>query len=241
MYNRRRRNSNNSDRIIKILFASISVLVIVSYIFIFKNQLLKLPQKYENENNITRVNAEIKKEEGKEENKEIDIPDWIEVDYVEINDYSRPGKKLDAVNGIVIHYTGNPGTTAAQNRNYYGELAATKDRSVSSNFVVGISGEVIACVPEDEVAYASNDRNSDTISIECCHVDKTGKFTDETYKNLVKVAAYLCAKYELNEDQILRHYDITGKECPKYYVKYSYAWDELKEDIMKCVKKEGWK
>ena len=32
---------------------------------------------------------------------------------------------------------------------------------------------------------------------------------------------------------IIRHYDVTGKECPKYYVKNSKEWEKLKEDIAK--------
>lgn len=47
--------------------------------------------------------------------------------------------------------------------------------SVSSNFIIGMDGEIIQCVPIDEMAYASNTRNSDTVSIECCHPGKDGQ------------------------------------------------------------------
>ena len=45
-------------------------------------------------------------------------PDWITQDFLPRNDYSRPGTPLDAVDGVVVHYVGNPGTTAGQNRSY---------------------------------------------------------------------------------------------------------------------------
>ena len=50
----------------------------------------------------------------------------------------------------------------------------------SSNFIVGLEGEIVQCVPTWEVAYASNNRNIDTVSIECCHPDESGKFKKET-------------------------------------------------------------
>lgn len=103
----------------------------------------------------------------------------IDVQLLDINEYSRPGIESDGITGIVIHYTANPGSTAQENRDYFEGLKDTHETSASSNFVVGLEGEIIQCVPTWEVAYASNERNKDTISIECCHPDETGKFTEE--------------------------------------------------------------
>ena len=66
---------------------------------------------------------------------EITIPDWVVQDILPINEYSRPGIALSEVNGVVVHYTGNPGTTAEQNRSYYKNLAETKETYASSHFV----------------------------------------------------------------------------------------------------------
>ena len=52
-----------------------------------------------------------------------DAPEWVERQLLPINEYSRPGEKLTAVNGVVVHYTGNPSTTAQQNRSYFAGLA----------------------------------------------------------------------------------------------------------------------
>lgn len=134
------------------------------------------------------------------------------------NPYSRPGDSLIKVKGIVVHYTANPGTDAEANRNYFENLKDTKKTSVSSHFVIGLDGSILQCIPLDEIAYASNNRNSDTVSIECCHEDETGKFTKETYASLVKLTAWLCGEYNLKEEDILRHYDVTGKDCPRYFV-----------------------
>lgn len=103
------------------------------------------------------------------EPKIVENPPDYEVDLLDINDYSRPGLTLEKVNGIVIHYTANPGTTAKQNRNYFNGLKDSKKTKASAHFVVGLEGEIVQCIPCNEIAYASNERNSDTISIECCH------------------------------------------------------------------------
>lgn len=135
----------------------------------------------------------------------------MDVQLLDINPYSRPGTIIDHVNGIVVHYTANPGSTAQDNRDYFNGLKDSHETSASSNFVIGLEGEIIQCIPTWEMAYASNDRNVDTISIECCHPDENGKFTDATYRSLVQLTAWLCAKYDLTADQVIRHYDVTGK------------------------------
>ena len=151
------------------------------------------------------------------------------------NENSRPGTELKKVNGIVIHYTANPGSTAEGNRNYFesrkDESVEDSSNKVSSHFIVGLDGEIIQCIPLNEVAYASNDRNYDTISIECCHRNKNGKFTEATYDSLLNLCAWLCDKYELSQKDIIRHYDVTGKMCPLYYVRHKDAWIRLKKDI----------
>ncbi|MCC8182086.1 MAG: peptidoglycan recognition protein family protein [Clostridiales bacterium] len=158
----------------------------------------------------------------------LDDLDWVTVDLIPGNEYSRPGDALDGVNAIVIHYTGNPGTTAQQNRDYFASLAETGEDSVSSHFVIGTDGTIIQCIPLDEKSYCSNNRNHDTISIECCHPDTTGEFTQETIDSLVQLVQYLVDCYGLDEDGVIRHYDVTGKLCPYYYATNEDAWLELK-------------
>ena len=66
-------------------------------------------------------------------------PDFA-VELLTVNEYSRPGTELAQVNGIVVHYTANPGTTAEQNRSYFESLAETWETHASSHFIIGISG-----------------------------------------------------------------------------------------------------
>lgn len=169
----------------------------------------------------------------------VQSPPEYDVQLLSVNEYSRPGAALRQVRGIVVHYTANPGTTAQQNRDYFEGLSLSGDTYASSHFVIGLEGELIQCIPCNEVAYASNERNEDTVSIECCIPDETGKFAQETYDTLVHLLAWLVGRYDLKTDDVIRHYDVTGKECPKYYVEYPLAWDALKKDVSDYVEKYG--
>jgi len=161
------------------------------------------------------------------------------VDLLTINEYSRPGEANDKIKGIVIHYTANPGTTASQNRSYFEGLKDSQITKASSHFIVGLDGEIIQCIPTNEIAYASNDRNNDTISIECCHMDETGEFNEETYASLVHLTAWLCGKFDLSPKDVIRHYDVTGKMCPLYYVEHEDKWEQFIKDVKEYIEVNG--
>lgn len=166
-------------------------------------------------------------------------PDWYTQDFLQINPYSRPGTKREEINSIVVHYVANPGTSAAQNRAYFDNLAdQTGDHptSASSHYIIGIDGEILQCIPLDEVAYANYPRNEDTVSIECCHPDETGEFSEATKASLARLVGWLCEELDLSQRDVIRHYDVSGKNCPKYYVDES-AWKDLKKSFKAEVKR----
>ena len=154
-------------------------------------------------------------------------PDWVDQQIIKVDGDSRRGVMLEGVRNIVIHYVGNPGTTAQQNRDYY----ANPSSEVSSHFVIGLKGEIIQCIPLHEKSSASNHRNKDTISIEVCHPDESGKFTDASYQSLVKLTAWLLDVCDLDSNDVIRHYDITGKQCPLYFVTHEDAWKKFLQAV----------
>lgn len=158
---------------------------------------------------------------------ELEVPSYVDVQIIGIDGDSRRGAKLEGMEDVVIHYVGNPGTTAQQNHDWY----ETPASEVSSHFLIGLNGEVIQCVPLDEKSSATNHRNADTISIEVCHPDETGAFTPETYETLVELTAWLVKSCQLDTDHIIRHYDVTGKDCPRYFVQNEAAWVQFKADV----------
>lgn len=163
----------------------------------------------------------------------VELPGYVTVDLLPMNRWSRPGIDLKEINGVVLHYVGNPATSAQANRNYFASLSSGKENTfASSHFIVGLEGEVIQCIPLTEIAYASNDRNGDTIAIEVCHPDETGQYAPDTYDRVVELTAFLCRALKLDpETEVIRHYDVTGKVCPKYYVENPEEWENLKSDI----------
>ncbi|WP_261798788.1 N-acetylmuramoyl-L-alanine amidase family protein [Listeria monocytogenes] len=133
---------------------------------------------------------------------------------------------------MVMHYTANPGASADNHRRYFRDL---KDRYASAHIFID-DKEAICIIPLNEVAYHANERsckltalqastsyyrggnaNLTSIGIEMC-LDKNGNITAATFNRSVDVAAELCKTYDLTASDIIRHYDVTGKNCPAPWV-----------------------
>lgn len=155
----------------------------------------------------------------------------IENKYLTINKYSRPGTKRSKTTKIAWHYIGNPGTSAIANRNYFNNAPNHKTYA-SSHYIIGLTGEIIACIPEGEIAYTTNSANSYSIGIEMCHPDNSGKFNQATYDAAVELGVDLCKRYKLDPlKDFIRHYDVTKKICPKYWVDNPSKWEQFKKDV----------
>ena len=172
--------------------------------------------------------------------KAVEVPDWVKQEFIRKNIFSRPDVSRRKINNIVLHYVANPGSSAEGNRNYFDSLADQDSQkggtSTSSHFIVGLEGEVIQCIPINEIAYTNAPRNEDTLSIEVCHPDDTGKYSDATYESVVRLTAWLCTQLKLKSSDVVRHYDINGKLCPKYYVEHEEEWKQLRKDIDAAMK-----
>lgn len=134
-------------------------------------------------------------------------------DYLPVNKYSRPGSKITPTK-IAVHYVGNAGSSAKGNRNYF----ASGKVYASSHYIIGLQGEILRLIPENEISYCTNQANSYTISIECCHPDSTGKFNSDTLNSLIELCADICRRRGFNPlTDIIRHYDVTKKACPLWW------------------------
>lgn len=175
--------------------------------------------------------------------KAVEVPDYVEQDFIRKNIFSRPDVGRQKVDKIVIHYVANPGSTARNNRDYFDSLADQDPQksgsSASSHFVVGLEGEVIQCIPVNEIAYANAPLNNTTVAIEVCHPDDSGKFNDATYESLVDLTAFLCRQLKLTPGDVIRHYDVNEKLCPKYYVEHEDTWERFQKDVKAAMKTES--
>jgi N-acetylmuramoyl-L-alanine amidase CwlA len=146
-------------------------------------------------------------------------------------EHGRPGTKLDAVKGVVIHYNGVPGGTLDGIRNYF-ERGAEGNRT-SAHYGVGLDGAIQRWVPESERAMHCGAGNGLCIGIENLHPAADGKFTDATYAACAALTADIMKRHGLTKrEQILRHYDVTGKMCPLYYVNHADEWTQFQDTVL---------
>ncbi len=220
---KRRQRRMIAARMVTLLFL-VALIVTAAFLLIKLIQGLRDTQEVANDFQTT-----VERQKVIEENK-TDKPIMTE-DFIPVNEYSRPGETLPEVNNIFVHYTANPGTSAAQNRSYFENLGITGETSASAHFVIGYNGEIIQCIPLNEIAYAVAGRNYDSISIECCYLSEDGKFTEDTYQSLIRLSAWLLNEYNLAPEDMRRHYDEGGKKCPLYFVENVDSWQQFLNDL----------
>ncbi len=145
---------------------------------------------------------------------------------------------------IVIHYVGATGSAKA-NAKYFSEH---KKLGASAHFFVGHESENGAiyqsvdlknrawhCGSETGVYRHNYCRNSNSIGIElCCHKDSNDNwyFDGITIEQAIELTKYLMNVYDIDSDHVLRHYDITGKNCPAPFVIKSDAWTDFKKRLI---------
>lgn len=148
---------------------------------------------------------------------------------IPVNKYTRPGAKLRRVSGVVIHWSANlnEGADDVAHYRYFSGHAIASQTYASAHYFVD-HDSALQIIPDGEMAYhvgARNYRtqrlgkypNDCTIGVETCVNYKGAKFTAALDRS-----AWLCAlllkKHGLGIDDLYRHYDVTGKDCPKYFV-----------------------
>ena len=135
---------------------------------------------------------------------------------------------MKQVTDIAIHYVGNPGTTAQANRNYF----AQPDTQVSAHFLIGLEGEVIQCIPLNEKSSATNDRNRDNPLHRGMPPPTPRGSSPRPATTPWSASPPGCATPPgLGRDQVIRHYDVTGKLCPLYFVEHPEAWEQFLADV----------
>lgn len=181
---------------------------------------------------------------------------WIN-DFIKINPYSRPAIKLKEVKKIIAHFTANPGASASNHRKYFGEsliginekLPKNKRRYASAHIFVD-KIEAICIIPLDEITFAANDEqkfvngepyrgvpellpnaNFLSINVELC-IEKDGTFHPDTIKRAEEVFAELCKMFNLDPiKDIVRHFDITSKNCPAPWVSNPNEYIDFKNRV----------
>ncbi|MFD0588837.1 N-acetylmuramoyl-L-alanine amidase [Paenibacillus sp. GCM10027627] len=124
----------------------------------------------------------------------------------------RPAHPLNATT-ITLHNTGNPKSTARNERDW---LTNSSNNRTASYHIVIDEHEAIECLPLNENAWAAGDGasgpgNRASIHIELC---ESGNYA-KTLDNAVDLVAKLLRERSWGVDRLRRHYDWTRKLCPR--------------------------
>lgn len=139
---------------------------------------------------------------------------------------------LTDIKYIVIHYTANDGDKSYNNANYFANNANLK---ASAHYFVD-DNYIFQSVPDNYVAYSvgvkSADKskgggrffgkctNKNSLNIELCDTNKNHVIypTEATIQKAIELCIYLMNKYNIDSAHVIRHFDVTGKQCPAYWV-----------------------
>lgn len=159
-------------------------------------------------------------------------------------------RQLSNIQYIVIHYTGNDGDTDENNGKYFQNNVL----KTSAHYFVD-SDSITQSVPDNFVAYHcgantykhKDCRNFNSIGIEICDDVRNGTIypSEKTIQNVLELTRTLMKKYNVPTEHIIRHYDVTGKICPEFWVDdtkwKSEFWNKIegesmtKNDVVKVI------
>ncbi len=164
---------------------------------------------------------------------------------------NRQGTKITKVKAIVIHWTEAPNQKPTATIDYW----SSDVRVGSAHFVIGTDGSIYQAIPTNERArHAGNPEgeykekatelfgeginpNAYSIGIEIEPIDSDGNFSQESIDSAIYLTSSLCKEFSLNpQNTVIRHYDVTGKNCPKFYVNNETEWDNFKNAVNKKTK-----
>lgn len=144
------------------------------------------------------------------------------------------GGKRSRTTKIAWHYTGASGVKAINTiNNWFNSINIGEQgkKYASSHFLCDLDGTIYTYVPMDRIAWTTNAANYYSIGIECATIGNDDHYTDEEYESMVKLGAWLAQYYDLDpRTDFIRHYDVTKKICPRYFVNHSDKWKQFKLD-----------
>ena len=165
------------------------------------------------------------------------------INRVKENAWQVPYHYENSAEYLAIHYLGVNGENPDLYNNGYG-----------GHFYVSKTGQCYqAALVSDEIWHVGRGgyeyihpkaRNYNTIGIECATFTASGRdkdeetwyFTEATQEACAKLAAWILDHYKIPFDHLLRHGDITTKNCPSPYKRDSgkgsnWTWDEFKAKV----------
>lgn len=165
-------------------------------------------------------------------------------DYIRTGN-SRSGQRIGTVRFIVSHDTGNPGSTAYGNRNYFDrqQPSASAHTFIDDKFILEIiplsekAWHVRSNVTGDNRRYGANS-NDAAIGVELCHGGKIN--FEQAYNHYVWYHAYLCEKFNLNPNKdIVAHatLDPSRRTDPINILRsHGISWSMFIDDVSETLR-----
>lgn len=148
---------------------------------------------------------------------------------------------------IVMHYTGNYEDSAIGNANYF--MGANRNASahyfVDDDSIwqsVGVKDTAWHCGAYDinSFAYHAECRNMNSIGIEMCCTAGNYDMSAQTVELSAQLCASLCKYLNITDvdKYVVRHYDVSHKECPHPMVKNTARWNAFRARVKEILKVE---
>lgn len=182
-------------------------------------------------------------------------PIVITKDIIDINQFSRDGKKLKAKKGFVMHYTADRGAPAQNISRYFRNLKLQdpndniKDRYAGAQYSVDRI-KIVQSIPSNERAYHCGSSqpylpaailafgsypNDTTIGIEMC-IEQDGSIHEDTFQNAADLVVHLI-QTEGFPNTIFTHKGVVGwKDCPLPWVQKPSEFERFKQLVLTKLK-----
>lgn len=160
----------------------------------------------------------------------------MKINFKECNSQNFTPGRSQKVKYLVIHYTSNNGDTAKNNADYF-----TREKVGASAHYFCDESEIWQSVKDTDTAWHCGAktykhpecRNSNSIGIEICMNDNSGKVRQGSIDTAAELARYLMKRYGILLANVIRHHDVTGKDCPAPMVSDPALWDAFKKSLIK--------
>ena len=153
---------------------------------------------------------------------------------VECNPANHGGRRdKSAIKYLVYHYTGNDGDHDTNNAIYYRDnvVKASAHYFVDDDSITQSVGDLTVAWAVGGSKWSDCDKtgggsmhgivtNTNSLSIEMCDTVKDGTYnvTEKTLENAAALGRMLMERYGIPVENVVRHFDVTGKQCPQYFM-----------------------
>ena len=178
--------------------------------------------------------------------------------HLQKNKYTRSGIRLNSLKGLVIHWTNSATDNFSRDFEWLFQFLnvnrPVNEKYASYHYAIDQVGTVYELIPPTECAWhggPSNQTDPDiekqlggkpnwnTLGICFLHPTPDGKPTLSSYNALVELCYYLIKEHKIPAQNLLRHHDCTGKNCPKYFVENQSEWNSFRRNVYSKLAQDG--